>query len=450
MDKTMWIPILLISSLPVSGAVWGKAYVRGVVGRAITIDCHYAPEYRSHTKYWCRVQSRQCADVVETNGQRGRSGRMSITDIPARGIFTLTVEDLQIGDTGRYRCGIIAMFHVHLKVSDEPVSVPVLGFLSPANVSCLGDSVSVSCESVSGSLPISYTWYENTPSSVAKISDSNALDLHCQSCKHQHHQYYCTASNKRGSKSSEMVNVSISSSGAPCSFLVEINDTVSAAVWGKAYVRGVVGRAITIDCHYAPECRTHTKYWCRVQSRQCVDVVETNGQRGRSGRASITDNPARGIFTLTVEDLQIGDTGRYRCGIIAMFHVHLKVSDEPVSVPVLGFQSSGNVSCLAGSASVSCESHEGSLPIVYTWFERTSSEDSKVSDTNTLDLHCLSLKPQLHQYYCAASNTQGNILSEVVNVVTSNPDGTCTMVIEVNGKVTSHGKWGAGCSFSCL
>ncbi|XP_032898097.1 polymeric immunoglobulin receptor-like [Amblyraja radiata] len=352
-DKTKWIPILLISSLPVSGAVWAKWDVRGVVGRSITIDCHYAAEYRSHTKYWCRGRSLQCTVLVETNGQHGRSGRVSITDIPARGIFSVTVEDLHSGDTGWYSCGITTsadhpIFNVYLEVSD-----------------------------------------------------------------------------------------------------------VSGAVWGETYVRGVVGRAITMDCHYAPEYRSHTKYWCRVQSRQCTDVVETNGQHGRSGRMSITDNPARGMFTVTVEDLQDGDTGRYRCGIIIpdvhpIFHVQLQVSDEPVSVPVLGFQSSDNVSCFAGSASVSCESHEGSLPIVYTWFKKTSSVDSNVSDTNTLDLHCLSLKPQRHQYYCAASNTQGNILSEVVNVVTSNRDGTCTMVIQVNGKVTSHGKWGAGCSFSCL
>ncbi|XP_032898102.1 allergin-1-like [Amblyraja radiata] len=107
---------------------------------------------------------------------------------------------------------------------------PAVGATIPGNFSCRGGSVTVSCESVRGSLPISYSWYENTPSGDSKISDNNALDLHCQSFKHQHHQYYCTASNKLGSKSSEMVNVSISSSDVPCSFLVEINGTVVSGV----------------------------------------------------------------------------------------------------------------------------------------------------------------------------------------------------------------------------
>ncbi|XP_078277018.1 uncharacterized protein LOC144605520 [Rhinoraja longicauda] len=227
MDKTMWIPILLITSLPEScfmdtpsstspadaeqqqqfalsevciqtnkptdqcatSAVWAETYVTGVVGRAITIDCHYAAAYRSNTKYWCQWWS-------------------------------------------------------------EPVSVPVLGFLSPANVSCLGGSVPVSCESGRGSLPISYSWYENIPAVDSKISENNTLDLHCQSFKHQHHQYYCKSSNQRGTKSSEMVNVSISSSGVSCSFLVKINgpgleyscETLKRSNYSSSYIAWTVGR----------------------------------------------------------------------------------------------------------------------------------------------------------------------------------------------------------------
>ncbi|XP_051891043.1 high affinity immunoglobulin alpha and immunoglobulin mu Fc receptor-like [Pristis pectinata] len=228
----MWIPTLLICFLLVSGELWAERDVRGVVGRAITIDCHYAAKYRSHTKYWCRGWSHFCSVLVETNGQHGRRGRVSITDNPARGIFTVTVEDLHSGDTGRYSCGITKrsfdpMFNIHLQVSDEPVSIPVLGFLSPANASCTGGSVSVSCESVQGSLPIQYTWYERTPSVDSKISGTSKLDLHCQSFKHRHHQYYCTASNVNGTKSSEMVNVTVFSGTGTCSYVTEINSNRS-------------------------------------------------------------------------------------------------------------------------------------------------------------------------------------------------------------------------------
>ncbi|XP_051890652.1 uncharacterized protein LOC127580795 isoform X2 [Pristis pectinata] len=227
----MWILILLICSPPVSGTLSIKSNVAGVVGRAITVDCHYAATYRSHTKYWCHGWSRSCEVLVETNGQHERRGRVSITDNPAQGIFTVTVEDLHSEDTGWYSCGITTygydpILNVHLQVSDEPVSVPVLGFLSPANVSCVGGSVLVSCESVQGSLPIQYTWYERTPSVDSKISNSSKLDLRCQSFKHLHHEYYCRASNSHGKKSSGIVDVIIiNKANSIFSYLIQFNGT---------------------------------------------------------------------------------------------------------------------------------------------------------------------------------------------------------------------------------
>ncbi|XP_032898099.1 polymeric immunoglobulin receptor-like [Amblyraja radiata] len=426
----------------VSGAVWGDTYVRGVVGRAITIDCHYAAEYSSHTKYWCRVQSRQCTDLVETNGQHGRSGRVSITDNPARGIFTVTMEDLQFGDTGWYRCGITTsngrpMFNVELHVSDEPVSAPVLRYLSPANASRLGGSVSVSCESVRGSLPIHYTWFEKNEHWVSTAVSGNQLDLSCEILGGQHRQYYCTASNNRGTKSSENLNVKVFKGAGTCSYVTEINNAVSGALWAESEVRGVVGRAITIDCHYAAVYRSHTKYWCNGTSHKCTHAVETNGEHGQSGRVSMSGNPARGIFTVTVEDLHSGDTGWYSCGITTpgepTFKVRLQVSEEPVSVPVLGFLSPAYFSCLGGSVTGSCESVRGSLPINYSWYENTPSGDSKISDNNALDLHCQSFKHQHHQYYCTASNKRGSKSSEMVNVSISSSDVSCSFLVKING-----------------
>ncbi|XP_062921374.1 uncharacterized protein LOC134355435 [Mobula hypostoma] len=444
----MWISVLLISFLPVSGAFWAEKYVRGVVGRTVTIDCHYEAMYLFHTKFWCIGFNHPCSTVVETHGHPERSERVSITDNRIRGVFTVTMEDLHPGDTGWYSCGITTsgdnpLFGVYLLVSDEPVSVPVLGFLSPANVSRLGGSVTVSCESVQGSLPIQYTWYENNSSGHSKISDTNKLDLHCQSFKHQRHQYYCTASNWHGAKSSEMVNVTIFNNGENCSYVTEINGTISGALWAEDKVRGVVGRAITIDCHYAPMYRSHTKYWCRMWDHQCTVLVETNGTQGQSGRRSITDNPGPGIFTVTVEDLRSGDTGWYRCGITTSgnnptFVVHLRVSDKPVSVPVLGFLSAPNDSHLADSASMSCESVQGSLPIQYSWYEKTPSMDSKISNTNELDLHCQPFKHQLYQYYCKATNILGTKSSEMVNISIYNRGGKYKYLMEL-----SHGVSGA-------
>ncbi|XP_078403899.1 uncharacterized protein LOC144684059 [Cetorhinus maximus] len=436
-NKTMWILILLICSLP--GALWAKERVTGVVGRAITIECHYdARNYKSHIKYWCHGWTRQCHVVASTNW---RNGRISVTDNKSRPIFTVTMEDLHSGDTGWYSCGIEktgndSMFAVWLQISYEPVSVPVLRFSSPPHVSCSGGSVSISCESVQGSLPIQYTWYEKTLSEGSKISVTNKLDLHCQSFKQQHHQYYCTASNNQGKKSSDTVNVSmINVTDISCSYVIQIGNIVSGALWAKERVTGVVGRAITIECHYdARSYESHIKHWCHGWTRQCHVLASTNW---RNGRISVTDYKSTGIFIVTMEDLRSGDTGWYSCGIgktglDSMFAVKLQISYEPVSVPVLRFSTPPHVSCSGGSVSISCESVQGSLPIQYTWYEKTLSEDSKISDTNKLDLHCQSFTKQLHQYHCIASNNQGEKPSYTVNLSMINvTKKSCSYVIQI-------------------
>ncbi|XP_072886827.1 polymeric immunoglobulin receptor-like isoform X2 [Hemitrygon akajei] len=443
----MWILVLFICSLPVSGALWAEKYVRGVVGRAITIDCYYDAKYHSHTKYWCHGWTRQCSVLVEAKGQHGRSGRMSITDEQKRK-FTVTMEDLHSGDTGWYSCGIATstanlLSNVHLQVSDEPVSVPVLRYLSPANVSRLGGSVSVSCESFQGSLPIQYRWHEQTSSGYYKISDTNELALHCQSFNHQHHQYYCRASNRLGPKSSGMVNVTVFNNGEICSYVTEINGIISGALWAEDKVRGVVGRAITIDCHYAPMYRSHTKYWYPTSDRQWTLSVNANGQNELHGRMTIRDNTSLGLFTVNMENPVPQDSGAYRCGITTSgndpsFEIDVDVSSEPPSVPLVRFSSpTSGLSC-GDCMSVSCESVHGSLPIQYSWYEKTPSGDSKISETNKLDLHCQSLKYKKYLYYCKASNNHGEESSEMVNVSISNSVRTCRNVIEVNSTESIH------------
>ncbi|XP_078098060.1 titin-like [Mustelus asterias] len=419
----MWILILVIFSLPVSGALQAEMKLTGIVGRSITINCKYNGKYRQYVKYWCQGWTERCSYSVRTDYPDGRRGRMSITDNKTQAIFAVTMEDLRLGDAGGYSCGIDKpgkdpKIAAELQISEEPVSVPELRFLSPPNATCSGGSVSVSCESVQGSLPIQYTWYENTTSEDSKTSDTNKLDLHCQSFTQQHHQYYCTASNNQGEKSSEMVTVSvIHISENDCSYLTQISNIAASASWAKNNVTGVLGRSITIDCHYDKLSQSHVKYW----SRQCSVLVKSDDPDGRRGRMSITDNKTQGFFVVTMEDLHSEDAGWYSCGIdkpglLSIFPVKLQISDEPLSVPELRFLSPPNATCFGGSVSVSCESVQGSLPIQYTWYENTTSEDSKTSDTNKLDLHCQSFKQQHHQYYCTASNNQGGKSSEMVTV----------------------------------
>ncbi|XP_060700978.1 polymeric immunoglobulin receptor-like [Hemiscyllium ocellatum] len=520
----MGILILFICSIPVSGALWAETLATGILGRTITIACNYNSRwYQPSMKYWCHGWTRDCKVIATTNWQ---TGRISITDNKTQGIFLVTMKNLQWGDAGWYSCGIDTPgldphFNVKLHISEEAVSVPGLRFLSQPNVSCSGGSVTVSCESARGSLPIHYAWSEKMPSQDSKISDTNKLDLHCQSFTQQHHQYYCTASNTQGTKPSEMVNVSVNNVRQKnCSYRIQINSIgeeyfcdnsstisaktsrttrtssesksvtksyvvwdvirwvlftvlvicsvsvtiaerltsrtelifvnktmwtlillicsipVSGALWAEKGVTGILGRAITISCHYeARWYQSHKKYWCLGWTRLCKVIATTNWP---NGRISITDNKTQGIFLVTITNLQQGDAGWYSCGIETfghdpMFNVKLHISDEAVSVPGLRFLSQPNVSCSGGSVTISCDSARGSLPIHYTWSEKMPSQDSKISDTNKLDLHCQSFTQQHHQYYCTASNTQGTKSSEIVHVSVNNVrEKNCSYRIQIN------------------
>ncbi|XP_007897670.2 uncharacterized protein LOC103182453 isoform X1 [Callorhinchus milii] len=222
--------ILLFTSLADSGGLWAEAEVTGVVGRAITIDCRYGKQtYSRHRKYWCRGHFRStCKVVIDTRADNGQRGNFSIVDNARDGVFTVTMKNLNTRDTGWYWCGIDKlandrMFAVKLHISDAPVSMPVIRFLSAPTASCSEGYVSISCETINGSLPIQYEWYRETENEALEISHSNKLDIQCISTA-QCHQYYCTASNSKGKQSSENVEVSVLQPvQTACSCSVQIN-----------------------------------------------------------------------------------------------------------------------------------------------------------------------------------------------------------------------------------
>ncbi|XP_059509192.1 uncharacterized protein LOC125462655 [Stegostoma tigrinum] len=323
----MWTLIVLICSIP---AVWSKEKVTGIVGRSITIDCNYNTRLKDNMKYWCQGRTMHCSYLVRTTDPGGQQGRMSIKDNKTQGVFVVTMEGLRMEDAGWYSCGIGRWLRdeltaVKLEVFYDPVSLPVIRFLSPSNISCFEHSVCISCESAQGSLPIRYTWYEKTTSEDSMISENNKVDLHCQLFKLQHHQYYCTASNTQGEKYSEMVNVSvIHRSESNCSYLAQIGSHGSTVVPAKNKVTGVLGRAITIDCHYDKWSQLYVKFW----SRQCSVLVKSNDHHGQRGRISIIDNKTQNMFSVTMEDLHSEDAGWYSCGIEQSGHISVSTEIE--------------------------------------------------------------------------------------------------------------------------
>ncbi|CAM2101944.1 unnamed protein product [Caretta caretta] len=120
----------------------GPGEVSRALGESVSVQCRYHKRYKGNSKYWCRgAVWRTCHTAVETTGleAEAKRDRVSIRDNPRLCTFTVTMENLTLGDAGIYWCGI-SRFGYDPGVPVEVTVVPALstavmvttGSLSPA------------------------------------------------------------------------------------------------------------------------------------------------------------------------------------------------------------------------------------------------------------------------------------------------------------------------------
>ncbi|XP_034153613.2 CMRF35-like molecule 1 isoform X1 [Pangasianodon hypophthalmus] len=73
-------------------------------GESVTIPCRYDRKYIQHKKYWCYGGTFNfCTIQAYANNTKGK---VTVTDYPAESLFTVTVNNLQTGNTGWYWCAV--------------------------------------------------------------------------------------------------------------------------------------------------------------------------------------------------------------------------------------------------------------------------------------------------------------------------------------------------------
>uniref|UniRef100_W5L3L8 Ig-like domain-containing protein n=1 Tax=Astyanax mexicanus TaxID=7994 RepID=W5L3L8_ASTMX len=75
-------------------------------GGNITIPCHYNKRFIQHKKYWCYDAGsafNYCKIQAYANNT---ADRVTVTDYPDQNLFTVTMRNLQTGDTGSYWCAV--------------------------------------------------------------------------------------------------------------------------------------------------------------------------------------------------------------------------------------------------------------------------------------------------------------------------------------------------------
>ncbi|KAI5092694.1 polymeric immunoglobulin receptor-like, partial [Silurus meridionalis] len=75
-------------------------------GASVTIPCPYDRKYLHHKKYWCyhaAAAYNYCTIRAYANDTQGN---VTVTDNPSESLFTVTIKDLQTGNTGSYWCAV--------------------------------------------------------------------------------------------------------------------------------------------------------------------------------------------------------------------------------------------------------------------------------------------------------------------------------------------------------
>ncbi|XP_025855479.2 CMRF35-like molecule 1 isoform X2 [Vulpes vulpes] len=124
----MYLLLLFLPFFRVAGSyeITGPNAVRGLVGGSLTVECRYAPTWKTYSKWWCRGPIwRKCNILVQTKGseQKVKKNKVSIRDNQKNFTFSVTMEELMQTDTDTYWCGIERSgtdLGVEVKVTIDP------------------------------------------------------------------------------------------------------------------------------------------------------------------------------------------------------------------------------------------------------------------------------------------------------------------------------------------
>ncbi|XP_046732104.1 polymeric immunoglobulin receptor-like isoform X2 [Silurus meridionalis] len=141
----VFIFILFISNV-ISHSAYRKLSLQ--TGASVTIPCPYDRKYIHHKKYWCyhaAAAYNYCTIQAYANDTQGK---VTVTDNPAESLFTVTMKDLQTGNTGSYWCVVEIEGITHDVIEQLSITVKAAPDLSVRESSVSGDeggSVTVQC-----------------------------------------------------------------------------------------------------------------------------------------------------------------------------------------------------------------------------------------------------------------------------------------------------------------
>uniref|UniRef100_A0A8B9NU05 Ig-like domain-containing protein n=1 Tax=Accipiter nisus TaxID=211598 RepID=A0A8B9NU05_9AVES len=318
-------------------------------GSSLSIQCPYTAQADYHQqKVWCHVRGGQCEPLVETTyptqyprTNRVTNGKVTIEDNPMYKTVSIIMTNLQVEDSGTYLCAYRSYHYDYLPL--KIISLNVFKELHKWEL----DSLSVQCK-YSGLVHSTdrKAWCRSgrTGCEIWLMTDNlstwtKSKDLEDKTLIQDDAQkrtvtitmkklqaqdagvYWCVL--YRGSSPTQKMEIRLSVSKRTQQYTPKESDDVSVQCPYSASYYGAVSKA-----------------WCKEGARgACTMLVTTDlklsGYRKKiqQGRFTIQDDTQQGMVTVTMEKLQVQDSGVYWCALyehgqlLRMVEVTLTVSE---------------------------------------------------------------------------------------------------------------------------
>ncbi|XP_076118334.1 polymeric immunoglobulin receptor-like [Alosa pseudoharengus] len=329
--------------------------VRGHEGGDAVINCTYQKGYESYTKYLLIGECKDGDDVIRSNGraQWTHRGRVSLQDKKNTNIFTVTIHNLTLEDSGIYVCGVIAfetdyITRVKLTVlsthsrttrpqSKITESERTTHFqsdpTSSSGVSC------VTCEEITvtghegGNVVINCPYQKGSESSAKYLRKGEFKDgvdvirssghlpwtqsgrLSLQDRKDTN--VFTVTMRNLTPKDAGIYVCGVHTFGTHYITRVKLTVLLSCVSCEEITVRGYERGDAVINCAYQKGYESNKKYLLKGEFKDGVEIIRSNWQAewSHSGRVSLQDKKNENIFTVTIHDLTLEDAGIYGCGV---------------------------------------------------------------------------------------------------------------------------------------
>ncbi|XP_064255453.1 polymeric immunoglobulin receptor-like [Passer domesticus] len=313
-------------------------------GGTLYIECSYAAQTEHQNAIcWCLLKDGECQRLLYIYNEGTRHSndrRIEIKDNRTSKTVSVTMTDLKAEDSGTYFCAIYKSYYDYPRL--KTISLIVFRELLRWEL----DTLTVQCPVGNG-----MAWCRGQTECTAPARGRTSSK---QSEMKSLQDRVTTQYNGQGALVVTMKNLKSQDSGVYwCALGSERTPKMEIVLSVFKRTQKLTAREsgnVTVQCHYKiSDYKDVSKAWCKIKEGKMCNVLVTSrsespaGNSTARGGVSIQDDTQQGMVTITMEQLQVQDSGVYWCALqdgsalLRMEEVTLSVSK---ALPPGGFPDS--------------------------------------------------------------------------------------------------------------